>query len=135
MNTSAHIEWQDAFATGIPSVDFEHQELIKLVNGACEMMNEKASSDQITESLGEVFAHVSAHFALEETIMRKMKYEDYHDHKEDHENLLDDIRDIMDDYEAGEFSDSPDVYIVKLNNWFLGHFSTKDAKLHRMTHK
>ena len=113
MNTSAHIEWQDAFATGIPSVDFEHQELIKLVNGACEMMNEKASSDQITESLGEVFAHVSAHFALEETIMRKMKYEDYHDHKEDHDQTsqhykftlgkIDNICNIVDNVETNSY--------------------------------
>lgn len=132
MSTATHIEWHDAFSTGIPSVDYEHQELIKLVNDACTKMIEKADSEQITEVLGEVFAQISAHFALEESIMRRMKYKDYPEHKEDHELLLDEIRDIMDAYEAGEYSATPDIYINKLNDWFLGHFSTKDAKLHQM---
>ena len=38
--------------------------------------------------------------------MRRASYGDFEPHKEDHENLLDEIRDIMDAYEGGEYLDS-----------------------------
>ncbi len=130
MTTDTHIVWREIFSTGIASVDYEHQELIKQINHVATQMSLPADPEHIIESLGDVFAQVSAHFALEESIMRRMKYEDYHDHKEDHEILLDEIRDIMDAYEAKQYDEDIGKFINMLNNWFLNHFSTKDAKLH-----
>jgi len=126
------IEWRSDFETGIAAVDHEHKELVDLINTLHEKIDSKAPDDTITEFLGEVFAHISAHFALEETVMRKHGYDEYQDHKSDHENLLDDIRDIMDDFEAGTYSDYETVLAPAVRDWFVNHFKTKDARLHKM---
>ncbi len=128
------IEWRDEFKIGIEEVDFEHQELIELINELYSETKEADSSMSVIYFLGEIYAKISAHFALEEKIMSDMQYDQYEDHKEDHERLLDDIRDIMD-----EFADAPTLdeekFADRLNNWFVNHFSTKDARMHKFLHQ
>lgn len=125
------IEWKDDYATGIAAVDHEHQELIELINSLHGQMQGEASRDQVMEALGEVFAQISAHFALEEKIMQDKNYRAFAEHKLDHETLLDELRDIMDSVdEDGRFS--ADELSVDLDRWFSDHFRTHDAKLHKL---
>lgn len=95
--TIRKIEWETRFETGIASVDHEHQELIEGINGFLASVTGDAVSREGQAALGEIYANISAHFALEERKMRDMAYPEYDAHKADHEGLLDDIRDIMDD--------------------------------------
>lgn len=124
------IEWRKDFETGIPDVDFEHRELIELINSLHNQLETDAPSEDISDFLGEVFARISAHFALEESIMRKHNYDQYIDHKTDHEKLLDDIRDIMDDFEEGKYTAYHETLAPAIRDWFVIHFKTKDARLH-----
>ncbi len=126
----ALIEWRPDFETGIADVDHEHQELVDLINTLHDELGKDASSDTVGAFLGEVFARISAHFALEESIMRKHQYDEYIDHKTDHEKLLDDIRDIMDDFEDGKYVDYDDRLATAVRDWFVEHFKTRDARLH-----
>ncbi len=64
--------------------------------------------------------------------MRKHAYDEYAAHKADHEALLDDIRDIMDAHAAGEYSDYATALSDAVRDWFVTHFKTKDARLHKM---
>jgi hypothetical protein len=45
---------------------------------------------------------------------------------------LDEIRDIMDRYEAGAYVDYENELSQHLRDWFTVHFKTKDARLHKM---
>jgi len=79
---------------------------------------------ELIRSLGEIFAKISAHFALEEKEMRELKYDHYEDHKQDHEQLLDDIRDIMDEYEDMSTLDEKE-FGQRLTDWFSQPFQYK----------
>jgi hemerythrin len=124
------IEWKDAFATGIPDVDHEHQELIGLINKLYAAMSDENASITVMDFLGEIYAHVAAHFALEEKIMRERKYDHYREHKADHEELLDELRDIMDDYEENAYYNYAE-FSASIERWFTEHFKTRDARLHK----
>lgn len=128
----ALIEWRPEFETGVLDVDHEHRELVDLINQLHEQMGGDAEPAQISAFLGEVFARISAHFALEESVMRKHQYDQYTEHKTDHEKLLDDIRDIMDDFEAGKYDAYDEALSSAVRDWFVDHFKTKDARLHSM---
>ena len=83
--------------------------------------------------LGEIFAQISAHFALEEKYMRDTRYPLLNEHKSDHETLLDDLRDIMDLVDVdGNYDEL--VLSDDLQRWFTEHFRTHDAKLHKHDH-
>ena len=127
------IEWREEFCTGVPGVDHEHQELIKEINSIYTLVDAQADREDIIDSLGDIYGSISAHFALEEQMMEKHKYDHFKEHQADHERLLDDIRDITEKFERStelhenEFKQS-------LNNWFQHHFSTHDSRLHSLAH-
>lgn len=127
------VAWQSEFETGIASVDFEHREMVELLNQLYAELDHEPDNDAVEDFLGEVFANIAAHFALEEKIMRDTGYDEYQLHKDDHEKLLDGIRDIMDDHHAGEFGDVPDLLAGRLKNWFEEHFRAFDARLGHLT--
>ncbi len=124
------IEWDEKFSVGVAAVDHEHRELIGLVNEAHERLMHSGTEGEVVDFLGEIYARISAHFALEEQLMRAKNYDGYGEHKADHERLLDEIRDIMDDYEDEAFF-SEEQFAHQLRAWFIEHFRTHDARLHR----
>jgi len=121
------IDWHEEYSVGIASVDHEHREMINLINTVYDNLSSNASKDQIEDFLGEIYTKISAHFALEEKIMKTQRYDEYQDHKEDHEKLLDEIRDIMDFYETDDYFSDKDL-ADQLERWFSEHFRTRDAR-------
>ncbi len=126
----ALIEWRREFETGIASVDHEHAELVALINRIhADMLAGRWPA--VADFLGELHDAISAHFALEETIMRAHSYGGYREHKEDHERLLDEIRDIMEEHGQESALRTQDELAARLERWFTRHFQTHDANLHR----
>ena len=124
------LAWKPEYELGIPDVDHEHRELFDLINELHASLFEPESLTTVPDFLGELFSRISSHFALEERLMRDGRYADLPAHKSDHERLLDEIRDLMDDFEDGENVDLG-RFAVALEQWFSVHFSTHDAALHR----
>jgi len=126
-------EWKKQFETGIASIDHEHKELIGVINDLYSKLSDGCPVEDIEYFLGEIHALIEAHFALEEKIMRDTGYAEYTGHKEDHDRLLEDIRDIMEglENETADFDLRPEL-AERINNWFANHFSTKDRHLHKM---
>jgi len=123
------LNWKPEFSVGVDSVDFEHEQMISLINEIYDEMKLRKDADSIEQFMGDVHFAISAHFALEERLMREAGYAEYEAHKEDHEELLDQIRDLMD-----QFVSSPEqgfkLLQDGLSDWFEKHFATFDARLH-----
>lgn len=124
------IEWQKKFETGIAEVDFEHKSLVGLVNATLVRLGAAPGPGDARELLGEIDAKITAHFALEEKVMREAGYPGYAGHKADHERLLDEIREIMDMHEARRPAGQADLLAARLSAWFTDHFKTEDARFH-----
>lgn len=127
------IEWRAGYSVGVESIDHEHRQMIGLINDIYEEMRHRHDTASIEQFLGDVQAAIAAHFALEERVMRDSGYAEYLAHKEDHEELLDQIGEMMD-----VLSDDPqrgiDLLKQQLSDWFTVHFSTFDARLHDRLH-
>jgi len=124
------IEWKDEFATGLRDVDFEHQRLIAMINEVIAKLEEAQTDQDLQARLGDIHARIAAHFALEETRMQEMNYPEFADHKADHERLLDDLREIMDEVWDRPVSEIETDLAARLDHWFSRHFQTFDARLH-----
>lgn len=124
------LEWRDDFRIGIDEVDHEHRELIDLINALHADLGDPRARDRVEAFLGEIFASISAHFALEEKVMQSRRYDAIVEHKADHERLLDQLRDLMDEQAEGGSLDD-ESFAARLSEWFSGHFRTHDARLHR----
>ncbi len=123
------IAWRDEFRVGVDAVDHEHREMIELINDLDSAMQNDATHATVVRALGEIFARISAHFALEEKIMRDAHYDAYAAHKQDHESLLDSLLDVIDSVDdEGRYDKA--ALSQRLDTWFSDHFRTHDAKLH-----
>ena len=125
----ALLQWKDQYSVGIDAVDYEHRELIALINRLHDELLTEGEKLPISIFFGDLLATISAHFALEERLMRERSYDQIAQHKADHERLLDEIRDIMDDFEEHDATSSE--LGARLDAWFSRHFETHDARLHK----
>jgi len=125
----AQIEWRDEFSLGNAAVDAEHRQLIVQVNQLYDQFALPMDALAIESLLAELQADISAHFALEELLMEQAGYAEYEAHRRDHERLLDEINDLI-----FQFEEDPEAgrRILKntLSDWFGVHFNGFDARLH-----
>ena len=122
------IEWKDEFSTGIAEVDDDHQDLVNLINLYYEDLSASPSATAVVDFLGAIYARISAHFTLEETVMLEIRYDHYEDHRAEHDRLLAEIRGMMADWTRGP----GDLETLSrcLNEWFTEHFRNSDARFH-----
>lgn len=125
------IKWNDQFATGISGVDHEHEELIAAINSFCLNLEQDTAKDDLINILNNIYAIIHSHFMLEEKVMKKNAYDEYEQHRNDHARLLDDIRDFTMGFETSSDFDEQQLKQT-LNDWFLIHFKTHDARLHKL---
>jgi hemerythrin-like metal-binding protein len=130
MSNAPLIAWSPNYRIGVPAVDHEHEELVGLINALYAELEADAAKYTILDFLGEIYARISAHFALEEKKMRDYAYDRYPQHKREHERLLDEIADIIDLYEDDGSFDRQ-ALAGRMNEWFSVHFRTEDARLHQ----
>ena len=123
------LRWKEEYSLGIEAVDHEHKQLIDLINRLHQELDSADSRLTVPAFLGDLLAGISAHFALEEKFMRDRGYERFGSHKDDHERLLDELREIMDAFERSEEIDAVEL-AHRLDPWFTRHFRTHDSELH-----
>ena len=126
------IEWNDSFKLGIPGVDHEHETMIELINLFAESLQTGCDKADVISILGKIHALIEGHFALEEMIMLKSGFDGYPAHKEDHDRLLEEIRDIMDDVANSDDESTFSRLAAKLDAWFSNHFQTLDKSFHAL---
>jgi hemerythrin len=128
------IDWRDDYCTGITGVDYEHEKMIEQINALFVSIDNKIDKRLLIESLGDIYGSISAHFALEEQMMQKHKYEHYEEHRADHQRLLNEIGDITESLENSNELDET-LFKQKLADWFQSHFKTHDSRLHKLVHQ
>ena len=124
------IQWKPTYSLGIPSVDGEHRDMIDMINRVYADLEGSPEPASVEAVLGDIHAGISAHFALEERLMKSAGYSGYEEHKQSHELLLDQIRDLMDGFAADPAHGKQELQ-RRLGDWFSLHFATLDARLHQ----
>lgn len=125
MKTIQHLEWKPEFRTGMKSIDYEHQQLVDTINAACDNLGFDNTRENVLEYLGLMYEKISAHFALEEKLMLEGKYKLYSGHREQHKQLLENLRTMMDAYEDGACDECNQSLDECLISWFSQHFQTE----------
>lgn len=123
----AYLAWNSAFETGIAGIDYEHQQLVKILNHIHDLIAGGPDPDAILEALADFHTLASAHFALEEKIMQDQRYPGLAERHRIHRQLLDRVSEIMDGYEAGD--QEPDENLPAMLRDWLFEAMDVDVKL------
>ena len=123
-----YVEWQDEYSVGIPMVDDQHKELIKLTNELYQSCLD--GDDQARASFKEVIQktvqYIKFHFSAEERIMSNVKFPDYKEHKKQHEGFVKEVIEGAKRFEEGKAV--PYVFVDFLKKWILNHIALSDKK-------
>src|SRR5215831_13653384 len=124
------LTWRPEFSIGVPEIDHEHRDLIQWIDLLLQDLHlENVPLDRVAQLLGEIYARIAAHFALEEKVMRDAGYVAFADHKQDHERLLDELRDLMEVHTPHDSANATRL-AAQMTAWFTHHFRDIDAKFH-----
>ena len=130
--SGTRIEWNDSFLIGIEELDYEHKVLINDINRLHMELARHDEKSEIEKYLGDIYARMQAHFALEERIMKKHEYEFFDEHKREHERLLDSycgyMIQILNDTEVSFSNPIEDT----LRYWVINHILNSDKKMSLM---
>ncbi len=123
----AFIEWSDEYSVGIKQFNDDHRELIKIVNELHSGLISKLGIAQMTYIMGSLVNYTVSHFAREEKYMVKYNYPDYDAHKNEHEKLLNKVREYSRMLEDGQTSFSIELMSF-LRDWLVNHIQGCDMK-------
>lgn len=122
----AFIPWSDAFEIGVPAIDREHRELTELLNRVAALNAAgNAIHDDLLELLGHLYQHTQVHFRHEEELMSAIGFDDYLNHRAEHQMLLAELRSFVQQIEQGDaLLDTKSLHALK--DWLLVHMASSD---------
>ena len=120
------LDWTEDFSTGVAAADADHRELIATINRLYDEFGDPDHPRDAAGLIADVLGAVAAHFADEEELMRTRSYAGFEPHKQDHDRLLDDLRDMMEAFAGADEPDSVELSL-RLEPWFARHFHSHDA--------
>ena len=122
------IIWNDTYSVGVREIDSQHKQLVDMINSLDNDMNSDKAKEELNRVLNLLTDYTIKHFSTEEELMMKYNYTDFNHHKEEHTNLVNDIKKFRVDYLAEKGSLSMDIGKY-LKDWLMNHIMDTDKKL------
>lgn len=121
------INWSDSYSVGIPSLDAQHQHLVKMVNHLYAALNEGKGNEALDKVFNGLVAYTVKHFATEEQLMQRHGFPSLSEHKQEHQKLKAQVEDFIRQKEAGKTMLSVKLAAF-LKTWLVEHIAGSDKK-------
>jgi hemerythrin len=113
---------------GIDEIDDDHDKLINLFNILNHSVTEGAATDYIEAVLEELINCTVWHFSHEERLMLKYGYDAYEEHKADHQDLINGVRELQKTFhQTGKLDEKEQLEF--LERWLTEHILVDDIRL------
>jgi hemerythrin len=113
---------------GIDEIDDDHGKLINLFNILNHSVTEGAATDYVEAVLEELINCTIWHFSHEERLMLKHGYDAYEEHKADHQDLVDGVRELQQKFlQTGKLDEKE--HLEFLERWLTEHILVADIRL------
>ena len=116
--------WNENFVLNIPQIDEQHKKFFELFEKVSEG-DEQKEPEELNKLLIELENYLEYHFKEEEQFMKDIGYNDYENHKKQHEFFLKRIEEMRQEYDYKNpwLFDKIRTFIKK---WFVSHILHKD---------
>jgi hemerythrin len=123
------VEWDDKYSVGIPLIDDQHKELIRLTNElfqGCRAGDDDAR-EYFMSAIRATTDYVKYHFSAEEKLLENVKYPYLGEHRKQHEGfVLQMVNDVKSFQEGKKFV--PNSFVRYLKDWILSHIAMMDTQ-------
>jgi hemerythrin len=128
MQKTEYTVWRSEFSVGVEEIDNQHKELLNLVN---DSINHSTGNTEAERSFFDRIIRIGInylqnHFSTEEQIMIKTGYQGYDAHKIEHDAMIKNLTEIIDNIEAKKTTLNLLQFSLFLRDWFLNHIPSFD---------
>lgn len=88
----ALMHWSEEMSVGVPELDADHKELIRVINRLAEDYDNRNRRSAVRQSLFSLLRYAEFHFAREEKVMAACGYPELDEHKRAHRSFIARIR-------------------------------------------
>lgn len=124
----AFFEWDSALDVNVEAMNQQHKILISMMDKLYTQNSANASKEQLIESIDELFAFVIKHFGEEEAFMASINFPNLEAHKKLHQNLLNDLKTLGNDFKQSNEEKVGSEFIIFLKFWLSTHIMGIDNK-------
>ncbi|BDQ33476.1 bacteriohemerythrin [Pseudodesulfovibrio portus] len=121
------VSWSDKLALGIGSIDAQHKQLVKLINGLNQAMRNKESASVMRDIVTGLKEYVVTHFAFEEKLFDQHGYPGTAEHKSAHSQFVEKVGDFELALTEGRATVSIEV-MQFLRDWLVQHIMGTDRE-------
>lgn len=111
----AVMQWTEKMSVGVPELDADHKELIKVINQLAASSGDPTRANVIRQSLFALLRYAEYHFAREEKVLAACNYPELAEHKLEHRDFVARINEIH-----RRFDETPDDTAAVVNEELLG---------------
>ncbi len=125
--------WDSRLKTNITVCDEQHQKLISILNDLHEAMRIKKDKELIGKTLTELIDYTIYHFQTEEKLLEEHQFPYLNNHRAEHLNLTNEVKDLKKRYDSGETVLTTEV-LSFLKNWVNDHIIGMDKNYTTFLH-
>jgi hemerythrin-like metal-binding protein len=119
--------WNPSLATGIGSIDVQHQQLVTYVNELYDAMTKNQGKEVTGKILAKLVDYTVRHFSHEEQFFAKTGYPDSAAHIAEHEKLKQQVGEFGKKFAAGQATVNAELMNF-LRTWLTTHIMQSDKK-------
>jgi methyl-accepting chemotaxis protein len=121
------ITWNDDVKVGIDLIDDQHKVLVDYLNELNEFMARGEGGKAVGRVIEKLKDYTVTHFGNEEKLFDKYGYPETEDHKRQHADLIETVKDIDRKFQAGTLALGTEV-MEFLRGWLVNHINGTDRK-------
>jgi len=121
------MKWKDDLSVGVIKFDAQHKQLVGLVDDLHRGIREEKDKYDIGAILDKLLEYTSKHFLAEEMDMIAYGYDEYEEHKKEHDDLKLQVKEFYSNYYSGNIVLKDDImnFVVE---WLSEHIAKTDRK-------
>ena len=119
--------WTDELAVGVEAFDFEHREMITLLNRVNHLLAMGRKEEILEHALHAFINYTRFHFTHAEGILERFSWGGLDDHRGEHEKLLAQVTEYYQRCKKGDIELS-DEELYFLKHWLIDHIRDTDVK-------
>lgn len=109
------------------TMEGEHRVQFGLIRALQEAMEDRLDNQAIETVLKQLIDCSETHFLSEEQLMRRASYDDYEEHAENHRQLLDSLRTVLQQYQSTGRVEIVEQVAKSSMAFLMRHIQTRDV--------
>ena len=118
------VEWQDTYSVGIPALDEQHKQVLKILNSIFASLKGRREPKALAADLKRLWVFTLTHFSYEETLLEVVEYPRLGEHRQKHSKM----KSQTSLYIAGLNVRQPDEIAILnfIKDWWINHINGDD---------